>query len=410
MKNKKDVEILRDLAKTVYEIGVSDRQNQLRQMWKKHNSLTDTGIPIHVWLTMCPDEIVTNEELLCEDELFRRYEKELRLNIYQEFIKDDTIIEPFLYVRAKHIPDLNHRYGFPLITGSEQDTTKYHFDPFVKSIEDVDKLVMPDHKIDWDATNAESGILRDAVGDVLPVVVDPSPMFVAIEGDISTDIGFLVGFQDLLYYVYDEPEMLHKLAKTLSDGILKTHAQAEQAGDWRSVSGRNQCITYSMELPDPSVSDAPVKKSSLWGFMASQEFTSISPEMFEEFLLPYQIPILEQFGLASYGCCEDLTRKIDMLKRIKNLRRISVTPWANIPSCAETIGRDYVLSWRPNPAEMITSVLEEDAIRKTIDYACKVYRQNGNIADITLKDVKTVYHKPQNMKRWVEIVRSVTEK
>ena len=410
MYNKKNVQILRELARTVYEIGVSDRQNKLRQMWKKHNSLTETGIPIHVWLTMCPDEIVTNEELLCEDELFRRYEKELRLNIYQDIIKDDTIIEPFLYVRAKHMPDLNHRYGFPLITGSELDTSKYHFEPFVKTIEDIDKLVMPDHKIDWDATNAERDVLRDAIGDIMPVVVDPSPMFVAIEGDISTDIGFLVGFMNVLYYVYDEPELLHKLAKTLSEGILKAHAQAEQAGDWRSISGRNQCITYSNELPDPSSSDAPVRKSSLWGFMASQEFTSISPDMFKEFLLPYQIPILEQFGLSAYGCCEDLTKKIDLLKQVRNLRRISVSPWASIPSCAETIGKDYVLSWRPNPAEMITSVLEEENIKKTVENACGIFRRNGNIADITLKDVKTVYHKPQNMKRWVEIVRSVTER
>ncbi len=143
--------------------------------------------------------------------------------------------------------------------------------------------------------------------------------------------------------------------------------------------------------------------------MASQEFTSISPDMFKEFLLPYQIPILEQFGLSAYGCCEDLTKKIELLKQIKNLRRISVSPWANIPSYAETIGKNYVLSWRPNPAEMITSILEEDNIKKTVENACGIFRQNGNIEDITLKDVKTVYHKPQNMKRWVEIVRSVTE-
>ena len=79
----------------------------------------------------------------------------------------------------------------------------------------------------------------------------------------------------------------------------------------------------------------------------------ISPEMMKEFLLPYQIPILEQFGLSAYGCCEDMTKKIDILKEIKNLRRIAVTPWSNLLACAEEIGKDYVLSWRPSPAEMI---------------------------------------------------------
>jgi hypothetical protein len=110
---------------------------------------------------------------------------------------------------------------------------------------------MPDHKIDWDATNAEADMLRDAIGDVLPVVVDPSPMFVAIEGDISTDIGFLVGFQDLLYYVYDEPEMLHKLAKTLSDAILKAHAQAERAGIGEASPGATSAspIRWNCRIP-----------------------------------------------------------------------------------------------------------------------------------------------------------------
>ena len=71
----------------------------------------------------------------------------------------------------------------------------------------------------------------------------------------------------------------------------------------------------------------------------------------EEFLLRYQLPILEKFGLVSYGCCEDLTRKIDMLRRIPNLRRIGIAPAADVAKCAEQIGRDYVLSYRPSPTD-----------------------------------------------------------
>ena len=47
--------------------------------------------------------------------------------------------------------------------------------------------------------------------------------------------------------------------------------------------------------------------------------------MHEEFLFRYQLPIMEQAGLVAYGCCEDLTCKIDMLRQIPNLRRIAVS-------------------------------------------------------------------------------------
>jgi hypothetical protein len=213
-------------------------------MWKKHNSLTDTGIPIHVWLTMCPDEIVTNDELLCEDELFRRYEKELRLNIYQDFIQDDTIIEPFLYVRAKHVPDLNHRYGFPLITGSELDTRKYHFEPAVKTIEDIDKLVMPRSKNRLGPTNSKQ-ICTDAIGDVLPVVVEPSPMFVANRA-IFQRYRIPDRVPDLFITFTNEPEMLlssRKPCRRYSEG-----ARQPSGGVFEKRLRAQQCITYSIEL------------------------------------------------------------------------------------------------------------------------------------------------------------------
>ena len=69
----------------------------------------------------------------------------------------------------------------------------------------------------------------------------------------------------------------------------------------------------------------PRKRKDLWGFCAAQEFTLVSPAFHEEFLLRYQRPIYEQFGLVHYGCCENLTHKIDMLRSIKNLRSIAVS-------------------------------------------------------------------------------------
>ena len=57
--------------------------------------------------------------------------------------------------------------------------------------------------------------------------------------------------------------------------------------------------------------------------------------MFAEFVLPYQLPILERFGLNCYGCCEPLDQRWSTLKQ---LRRASVSPLM------------IVFSWRPGLA------------------------------------------------------------
>jgi ABC-type Zn uptake system ZnuABC Zn-binding protein ZnuA len=139
--------------------------------------------------------------------------------------------------------------------------------------------------------------------------------------------------------------------------------------------------------------------------MAAQEYTLVSPEMFNEFLLKYQVPILSQFGLTAYGCCEDLTRKIPFLRQIPNLRRIAVAPFANVAACAEQIGEDYVISYRPSPADMVSYGLSPDKIRSILSRDLATLQ--GCHFDITLKDVQTVQGDPNRVRDWVKIVRSV---
>ena len=60
---------------------------------------------------------------------------------------------------------------------------------------------------------------------------------------------------------------------------------------------------------------------------------------------------LARWGLTYYGCCEPMDMKVDILrKRFKNLRKISITPWADPVRAAENIGSDFVLAAKPNPA------------------------------------------------------------
>lgn len=127
--------------------------------------------------------------------------------------------------------------------------------------------------------------------------------------------------------------------------------------------------------------------------------------MHEEFILEYQLPIMAKFGLIHYGCCEDLTHKIKMLRRIPNLRYISISPVADIARCAEQIGPDYVFSWRPNPADMVCCGFDESRIRRIIREGLRILKANDCRFHINLKDVYTLEGDVTRLSRWVAIVR-----
>lgn len=168
--------------------------------------------------------------------------------------------------------------------------------------------------------------------------------------------------QKFMWAVYDRPEWLHKILLFMSNGILKAHEEAEKAGDYSLTCQSIQAMPYAQELQPPKPNVFGVNRKDIWTYVAVQEFTMFSADMFQEFMLQYQLPIMEKFGLVAYGCCEDLADKIDLLRKLPNLRRIAVSPFANVDKCAEQIGRDYINAWRPNPSSMVCNGLDEEFV------------------------------------------------
>ena len=102
--------------------------------------------------------------------------------------------------------------------------------------------------------------------------------------------------------------------------------------------------------------------------------------------------------------------KIPILKReMKNLRRVAVTPWADLKSCSEQLGSDYVLSWRPSPTDMVAIDFDSERTKKVTREAFQLARENKNHIDVTLKDVETVSGKLDSVKNFVKSVREVIE-
>jgi len=404
-----EVQTIRDLAKQYVAITQLPVQDQRRDLWRRHNALKKTR-PLVCILggNAFRKEIVTPTDLVCSDPFFRNYEYQLRVALFRHKTGDDSIAEPWLTVPAAFENHPNGLWGLPF--GQKrihEDGDAWLPIAPMKSLDDVAGLVRPGHVIDEEATAERAGRIHDAVGDIVAVVVDRGSQIRGFQSDVSFALGMLRGIEQMLWDMVDEPEKLHALCAFLRDGVLDAHEHAEHAGDWRLINHQNQAMTYAEDLPDPAPDTASVGRDRLWWFLAAQEFASVSPAMHEEFLLRYQIPIAEKFGLLAYGCCEDLTEKIGMLRKIPNLRRIAVTPWADVRTCAERISTDYVISWRPNPAQMICNGIEPDQIRRIITDGMDACR--GTHVDITLKDITTVRNRPEDLARWVQLVRDVSD-
>lgn len=399
-----DKSILRDLAGRYLEICEQPVQDERRVLWRAHNSLEKTRPLIYVrafaWAEM------PQSACCCRDPFLRSFENYFRRHLFWNDLDDDSIFEPWVTLQATRkcqgwgVAGERH-YG-------EEPGGSFKIDYPLKKLSDIHRLRIPWHEIDEKKTAENVSRITEIIGDILPVNLDRGPAYRMWSGDISTDLGSLRGIEHFMLDMLDDPEGLHRVLAFLRDGVLKTHEEAEARGDWGLCAHQNQAMPYARELEDPRPNVNGVSRKRLWGYMAAQEFTAVSPAMHDEFLLQYQLPILKSFGRVAYGCCEDLTRKIDILRQIPNLRRIAVSPFSDVARCAEQIGSDYVFSYRPSPADMVSYGLDHERVRALLTRDLEACVDTH--VDITLKDVETVGNDPERVKDWVILTRKVIDK
>ena len=399
-----DRAILRELAKRYVDLCHRPDMARRRDLWRRHNSLQSVRPPLYVrafaWDEM-PEAV-----RLCADPRLRGLERFLRMELFRGAFEDDYVFEPWVTVEAVHACE---GWGVEAPRHTTGDAGgSYKVDYPIKTEDDFTKLRPPRHAIDEAATAANLARVQEAVGDLIAVNLDRGPHYRIWRADLSTDLGHLRGIEHFMLDMSDRPGWLHGLLAFLRDGVLRSQDAAEAAGDFGLCDHYNQAMAYAQELPDPAANVRGVARDRLWCFCAAQEFAAVSPAMHEEFLLQYQLPILRPYGLVAYGCCEDLTRKIDMLRRIPNLRRIAVSPMADVARCAAQIGRDYVLSYRPSPSDMVGYGFDEARIRAILRRDLAACR--GCHTDVTLKDVETVQRDPTRVRRWVAICRQEVER
>ncbi len=407
--DEKDIKIIRELAKKYMEIANKPVQEERRKLWSGHFSKKRTRPPVILvngyWEAWCK-EMFADKNLECEDGFFRGFERVFKMRILFDEAGDDSINEPWIELAATQEGTWDNHWGIDRqMTKSAQKGGAFHLEAMIKDWKEIGRLKALHHKINEEDTGRKYARLSEAIGKIITIDIVRNPVYLGFMGDISTDLATIRGLEQVMIDMYESPGELHQLLAFMRDGILRNQKEAEDAGHFTLTSGSNQAMPYCNELPRRKP-NTPAKRKDLWGFFASQELTLVSPEFHDEFMLRYQQPIMENFAMTHYGCCEDLTKKIDMLRKVKNLRSIAVTPVSNYRKCAEQIKKDYICSYRPNPTDMVCTSWDEDRIKRIIGDAKDAFKES--YWHIMLKDVETLQGDVSRLKKWVDIVRSIT--
>ena len=121
---------------------------------------------------------------------------------------------------------------------------------------------------------------------------------------------------------------------------------------------------YTAELPAEGFDPQRVRPCDLWASAESQELAGVSPRMHRDFAMKYERELLAPFGLTGYGCCEDLSRKLEDVMELPHMRRVSISPFADVDRSAEKLRNRAIFSWKPQPAHLAGTVFEPDLVRR----------------------------------------------
>jgi len=348
-------------------------------------------------------------QLVARDRPFRGLENHLRFKLWGATIPDDTVYYPWYAMWAKMRQPSAGIWGIEKNRIYDKVSRGWRNMPVVSEMADLGRLSATPHEC-LDDDTPEIRAVRDLIGDIMPVHVRKSTVYPIWGGtDLSETAGSLLGLEELMYMLYENPELVHRLMAFTRDAVLANLDQGAAAGDWSTVENCNYGLPPDVDdLPEPKPNSHGASLKDLWFFTHAQEFEAVSPAQHEEFLLQYQMPIMARFGLVNYGCCETLDNKVDMLRQIPNLRRILMGPRADIARGCRQVGHDYVVSWRPNPA-MVASGFDAGAVRETIRSGFAAATAAGCNIEIMLKEMMTIENDISRLFNWTEIAMQESE-
>ena len=401
MLESRDRDALRELARRVAECAERPIMRERRELWRRHNRME----PVRPVVFVDPQgswwELLPPSALKCAAKQARDIEADLRRRLYvaDHFASDNVVEKEWRVRKAFH----DSGWGLtPRRSPSPDARGAFGFSPVIAGPADLKKLRMPRIAYDEAGTLKRLAFFQELFGDILDVRLTGID---DLSYHLMNQYTALRGLHEALLDMADNPRMVHDAMAFLEAGhrgLLRQYVEQDLLGlNNDNVPIYTSGHGYSDELPQPD-HDGRARPQDLWGWAEAQEMAVVSPAMHEEFAFAYEKRLLEPFGLNGHGCCDDVTRKLDFVMTIPRLRRVSVSPWADVDRCAERIKDRVIFMWKPQPAHLVGK-FNPDAVRAYLGHTVAATRLHGCTLEIVLLDTHSCESHPERFVEWTRI-------
>lgn len=416
--DRRDAARLRELGKQIADIAAHPEQDRNRKIWTAVNdgAMTVPAVlardyPVYL-LDQDTDELTTS----CSDPFLKTVEADLLLKIYEwKHLRCHRVVENFVDCQAD-IDDSG--FGIEVSSPGADDITGVaaseisnarHFDRIIDGEEDLAMIRTPVVTHNGAGTRRRLEALHEIFDGVIDVKLHGADYFQYVPWD---DLLSWMGIEEGMYDFVLNPDFMHTAIERMTDAWIACVTQYETLGLVTSNNGN--CVIgaggygYTNLLPKPTASGIGAKLKDVWGFAADQIMTSVSPEMSEEFAFTHEKRYADLFGIIYYGCCERLDHKLDELRTFSNLRKVSMSPYANIEEGMEKMGGgDRVVSFKPNSNHLAVNPPEMKLLRRELENVCSLARKHNCNLEIIIKTIITLRGEPRRLWQWCDMAMEV---
>lgn len=337
---------LRELAKKYLDYAHSKEMEIKETLWYAHNDFQSRRSPIVMEIDTFLNDILPPGR--CESKYGKEIERYLQYYIVNhELIRDDKVIP-----KEYRVPLQIDFKLFDLDMKREQaaggEGIGFHIEPAITDLEEqVYGLKKSTYFYDREETEKHYAYAEMILGDLMPVTYENQSLrWQLTPTQMAVD---LMTMQEMFMAMYDCPDEFHLLMEKITNELIEYCLWQEKEGllTWN---GGNQYVgAGSYGFTKQLKQDSPCLRD-MWGNTNSQESVGISPEMYEEFIAPYYRKLSGIFGAMYYGCCEPANEVWDSIKTYPNLKKVSVSAWADQEFMGKVLAEQKIIySRKPSP-------------------------------------------------------------
>lgn len=280
-----EIEILRTLAQKYMEYASLPRQAETRSLWYALNRRQMQKPMVLIDQLPWNELSAADPFLTCvvQDPYWRRVENDLRMTIYKwEHLPVDMVLPPYIVLPRLFSDD---GYGIDAVEktlGSADGVMAHMFHDILANEEDVEKIHTPNviwHKEEEEAVRQQADML---FAGIAPYKMAGVGIHLGLWDRISSARGVTNCYIDLL----DRPEHMHAIIGRLTDCTLELIDRYNELGAFDTVTTLCHCShTFCDDLP--SGEEGFTTSDKVWAMGLAQLFSSVSPEVTDEFEIPY---------------------------------------------------------------------------------------------------------------------------